>query len=126
MYKINPALEPRCTHDDNMIKNNIQLGATGDVRPCNFYGSRQNWQKLEKWCEQKGLNLAKLNIKISTMQEIYDSDVFKAILDGHETLDLPSPCLQLCKKNNTTPGTGYKETDRGYGRAETEEHLDGN
>ena len=64
MYKINPALEPRCTHDDNMIKNNIQLGATGDVRPCNFYGSRLNWQKLEKWCEQKGLNLAKLNIKI--------------------------------------------------------------
>ena len=53
MYKINPALEPRCTHDDNMIKNNIQLGATGDVRPCNFYGSRLNWQKLEKWCEQK-------------------------------------------------------------------------
>lgn len=127
MYKINPALEPRCTSNKHGFKNNIQLGATGDVRPCNYYGSRAHWQKLEKWCEQKGLDLAKLNIKVSTMQEIYDSDVFKAILDGHETLDLPSPCLDLCKKNNTKPGTGYTETDRGFGQTGlTQGFIDGN
>jgi hypothetical protein len=113
MYKINSALEPKCTHDNDSIRNHIQLGATGDVRPCNYYGTSVHWKILEEWCEQKGLNLAKLNIKVSTMQEIYDSDVFKAILDGHETLDLPKPCLWYCTKNDPLI-VGDKETDKGY------------
>ena len=114
MYSIHPEMEPKCTSNDEGIKNNIQLGATGDVRPCNYYGTRLNWQYLEKWCEQKGLDLKKLNLKISSMKEIYESDVWKAILQGHETRDLPEPCLWHCRKNSPET-TGYKETDKGFG-----------
>lgn len=114
MYSIHPEMEPKCTSKDEGIKNNIQLGATGDVRPCNYYGTRLNWQYLEKWCEQKGLNLKKLNLRISSMKEIYESDVWKAILQGHGTRDLPEPCLWHCRKNSPET-TGYKETDKGFG-----------
>lgn len=114
MYSIHPEMEPKCTSKDEGIKNNIQLGATGDVRPCNYYGTRLNWQYLEKWCEQKGLDLKKLNLRISSMEEIYESDVWKAILQGHGTRDLPEPCLWHCRKNSPET-TGYKETDKGFG-----------
>lgn len=116
MYNIHPSMNPKCTRKDN--KNNIQLGATGDVRPCNFYGTRMNWQHLEKWASDKGFDITKLNIKVSTMEQIYESDVFKAILDGHGTLDLPQPCFWHCKKDSKQI-LGYKETDKGFG-------LDGN
>lgn len=112
MYNIHPSMNPKCTRKDN--KNNIQLGATGDVRPCNFYGTRANWQHLEKWASNKGFDLTKLNIKVSTMEQIYESDVFKAILDGHGTLDLPEPCFWHCKKD-AKQILGYKETDKGFG-----------
>jgi hypothetical protein len=123
MYNIHPTLEPKCTINDIVAKNPIQLGASGNVRPCNFYGSLHNWEQLEQWCKQKGLDIKKLNIKKSTMEEIYESDVFKAILDGHGTLDLPHPCKVHCTKNKkssdelaaTRGHFGYKETNKGFG-----------
>lgn len=124
MYNIHPTLEPKCTSKDiHWVKNFIQLGASGNVRPCNYYGARTNWQHLEMWCHLKGLDLKKLNIKNSTMEEIYESDVFKAILDGHGTLDLPSPCITHCTKNKessdelaeTQGHFGYIETNEGFG-----------
>jgi hypothetical protein len=48
------------------------------------------------------------------MEQIYDSDIFKAILDGHRTLDLPEPCFWHCKKD-AKQILGYKETDKGFG-----------
>ena len=116
MYSIHPDLDPKCTSEDICgVKNFIQLGATGNVRPCNYYGSRYNWQHLEMWCEQKGLDIKKLNLRVSTMKEIYESDVFKAILDGHRTLDLPQPCIWHCTKGKQKQDFGYKETDKGFG-----------
>ena len=115
MSKIHPDLSPQCRYDNDERTNPLQLGASGNVRPCNYYGSRFNWKHLESWAKEKNFDMSKLNIRNSTMKEICESDVFKAILDGHETLDLPSPCLRLClKKNITTPGMGYKETDSGF------------
>tara|TARA_B100000886_G_scaffold174133_1_gene119182 strand:- start:458 stop:805 length:348 start_codon:yes stop_codon:yes gene_type:complete len=113
MYSIHSSMNPKCTNENEQVKNNIQLGATGDVRPCNYYGTRLNWQYFEKWAIDKGFDLTKLNIRNSTMKEIYESDVFKAILDGHETLDLPEPCIWHCRKISPQT-TGYKETGRGY------------
>lgn len=115
MYNIHPTLEPKCRINEIHLKNYIQLGASGNVRPCNYYGSRMDWQHLEMWCHLKGLDLKKLNIKNSTMEEIYESDVFKAIIDGHRTLDLPAPCITYCTKNKQkhdrlTP----KETNKGF------------
>lgn len=114
MYEINPLLNPKCRMNDSG-KFPIQIGSSGNVRPCNYYGSRCNWKYLEAWAEANNLDMLKLNIRNSTMAEIYESDVFNAILRGHETLDLPSPCLQLClKKNQDHPGTGYDETNKGF------------
>ena len=48
------------------------------------------------------------------MEEIYESDVFKAILSGHESLDLPQPCIWHCSKD-APQMVGYKETDKGFG-----------
>ena len=113
MYSIHPSMNPKCTHEDERVKNNVQLGATGDVRPCNYYGTRLNWRFFEEWATNKGFDLTKLNVKNSTMQEIYESDVFKAILKGHETLDLPQPCIWHCSKD-AIKDVGYKETDKGF------------
>jgi len=117
MYSIHPSMKPKCTNEILGNRNHVQLGATGDVRPCNYYGTRGTWRHFEKWAINKGFDLTKLNIKNSTMKEIYESDVFKAILDGHRTLDLPEPCIWHCKKD-AKPTVGYKETNK--------EDLDGN
>ena len=111
MYNIHPTLEPKCRINETHLKNYIQLGASGNVRPCNYYGSRNNWEQLERWCRLKGLDIKQLNIKKSTMEEIYESDVFKAIIDGHETRDLPYPCKVHCTKNQNS-SFGYKEDNK--------------
>ena len=83
MYSIHSSMNPKCTNENEQVKNNIQLGATGDVRPCNYYGTRLNWQYFEKWAIDKGFDLTKLNIRNSTMKEIYESllDYMKRCFD---------------------------------------------
>ena len=114
MYNIHPDLKPKCRVEDGPASYPLQLGSSGNIRPCNYYGARINYKHLEAWASDKGFDLTKLNIRNSTMKQIYESDVFKALLEGHKTLDLPMPCLEHCRAVDPKDSFGYKVTDKGF------------
>jgi len=94
-------LDPQCRKENMQEKNNIQLSATGYLKPCCFYGTSINWKQLMTWADNRGLDIENLNITKHSVEKIYNSPLWANMLLGQVTGDLPTPCWDLCRVNST-------------------------
>jgi hypothetical protein len=94
-------IDPRCKKKRGEGKTPVVLSATGYLKPCTYYSAAHHFIALQEWALEKGLDIEDLNIHKNNIEEIYNSNLWKSLLEGFNTYDLPEICHKRCSKVST-------------------------
>lgn len=98
-------LDPQCLRTNNSEKTSLCIGPTGYLRPCNYYATLYNWKEFKKWATENNLDIEELNIRKNSVNSIYESIIWKKLLEGFETGNLPNTCHRVCAGQPLDVGT---------------------
>jgi hypothetical protein len=102
MYK---DLNPQCLRTENSEKTSLCIGPTGYLRPCNYYATLANWKEFKAWAKENNLDIEELNVRKNNVNGVYDSVIWKKLLDGFNTGNLPTTCHKVCAGQPLEVGT---------------------
>jgi len=104
MYK---DLNPQCQRESESERTSLCVGPTAYLRPCNYYATLRNWKKFQSWAKLNNLDIEELNVRKNSINSIYESTIWKKLIEGFNTGNLPDTCHEVCAgqplKVGTTP-----------------------
>jgi len=99
-------LEPKCHRNINP-KAEV-LNATGILKPCENYSSRNSWIEFVNWAKENGCDAhLDLDTKTKTIDEVKKSKTWQLLQNGFKNGNLPKNCFKMCSSNDRTLSKHY-------------------